>query len=51
LGVSAVATISPSVPVEYNGTTYQIDQSNNALVFPGIGRGVIIVGTRLSKTC
>jgi malate dehydrogenase (oxaloacetate-decarboxylating) len=45
-GKALVATGSPSVPVEYNGTTYRIGQSNNALVFPGIGRGVIIAGAR-----
>jgi malate dehydrogenase (oxaloacetate-decarboxylating) len=45
-GKALVATSSPSVPVEYNGTTYRIGQSNIALVFPGIGRGVIIAGAR-----
>jgi malate dehydrogenase (oxaloacetate-decarboxylating) len=45
-GKALVATSSPSVPVEYNGATYRIGQSNNALVFPGIGRGVIIAGAR-----
>jgi malate dehydrogenase (oxaloacetate-decarboxylating) len=45
-GKALVATSSPSVPVEYNGTTYRIGQSNNAPAFPGIGRGVIIAGAR-----
>ena len=46
-GKALVATSSPSVPVKCNGTTYRIGQSNNTLVFPGIGgRGVIIAGAR-----
>ena len=31
-----------SSPVEYNGTTYRIGQANNALMFPGLGLGVIV---------
>jgi malate dehydrogenase (oxaloacetate-decarboxylating) len=45
-GKALVSTGSPIAPVHYNGTTYRIGQSNNVLVFPGIGRGMIISGAR-----
>jgi malate dehydrogenase (oxaloacetate-decarboxylating) len=40
-GNALVATGSPFEPVDYNGTRYIIGQANNALIFPGIGLGVI----------
>ena len=40
-GQALIATGSPFQPVRYGEITYQIGQANNALVFPGIGLGVI----------
>jgi len=46
-GKALLATGTPVSPVEYEGTTHTIAQANNALVFPGIGLGIIIAGARL----
>lgn len=46
-GKVLTATGSPFEPVVYKGVTYQIAQSNNALVFPGLGLGVTV--TRASR--
>ncbi|WP_141475014.1 oxaloacetate-decarboxylating malate dehydrogenase [Bacillus wiedmannii] len=42
-GRALVATGSPFEPVTSNGVTYVIGQSNNALIFPGLGLGTIVV--------
>jgi malate dehydrogenase (oxaloacetate-decarboxylating) len=45
-GRALVATGIPVGPVENNGTTYEIGQANNFLVFPGLGLGVIVAGAQ-----
>lgn len=40
-GRALVATGVPTPPVEYNGVTYHIGQANNALIYPGLGLGVL----------
>jgi malate dehydrogenase (oxaloacetate-decarboxylating) len=37
-----VATGIPAAPVDYEGTTFTIAQASNALVYPGLGLGVIV---------
>jgi len=45
-GRALIATGSPFEPVLYRGVTYQIAQSNNALIFPGLGLGVTVCRAR-----
>ncbi len=48
-GRALVASGSPFPPVSYGGTTYEIAQVNNSLVFPGLGLGVIVArATRIT---
>ncbi|MDS0524660.1 NAD-dependent malic enzyme [Clostridium sp. SHJSY1] len=46
-GRALVVTGSPSKPVEYNGITYKIGQANNALLYPGLGFGIIIAKAKV----
>lgn len=43
-GKALVATGIPVVPFDYEGTTFTIGQGNNALLYPGLGLGVIVSG-------
>jgi len=45
-GRALIATGSPFEPVLYRGVAYQIAQSNNALIFPGLGLGVTVCRAR-----
>jgi malate dehydrogenase (oxaloacetate-decarboxylating) len=45
-GRAVIGTGSPFPPVQKNGVTVRIDQTNNAYVFPGIGLGAISVEAR-----
>lgn len=40
-GKALIATGVPSQSVAYKGVTYEIGQANNALIYPGIGLGVL----------
>ena len=40
-GKALIGTGIPADDVEYNGVTYQIGQANNALMYPGLGLGLI----------
>ena len=46
-GKALITTGSPVAPIDHGGTTHTIGQANNALVFPGIGLGIIVAGARL----
>ena len=40
-GKALIATGTPYNPIEYKGITYEIGQANNALIYPGLGLGVL----------
>lgn len=46
-GRALIATGVPSAPVVYNGITYNIGQANNALMYPGLGLGIIASTAKL----
>ncbi|EDN9715078.1 oxaloacetate-decarboxylating malate dehydrogenase [Listeria monocytogenes] len=41
-GKALIVTGSPSKPVEYQHTIYEIGQANNALLYPGLGLGALV---------
>ncbi|ENI4543096.1 NAD-dependent malic enzyme [Listeria monocytogenes] len=41
-GKALIVTGSPSKPAEYQHTTYEIGQANNALLYPGLGLGALV---------
>jgi malate dehydrogenase (oxaloacetate-decarboxylating) len=43
-GKALVSTGLPWEPLDYDGVTYYFGQANNALVYPGLGLGVIVSG-------
>lgn len=46
-GKAFVATGIPTADIEYKGVTYQIGQANNALIYPGLGLGVMAAKAKL----
>lgn len=44
-----IAVGIPTDTIDYDGTSYTIGQANNALLYPGLGLGVIVSGaTRIT---
>ena len=43
-GQALVATGLPIEPSDYQGVTYSFGQANNALLYPGLGLGVLVAG-------
>ena len=46
-GKALVATGIPSDPIELNVITYEIGQANNALIYPGLGLGIIATKSKI----
>ena len=45
-GRAVIGTGSPFPPVERDGRSFRVDQTNNAYVYPGIGLGAIVAKAR-----
>lgn len=45
-GRALIGSGSPFAPVNWNGRTYQITQTNNSYIFPGMGLGILASGAR-----
>jgi malate dehydrogenase (oxaloacetate-decarboxylating) len=45
-GRALVGTGSPFAPIEWQGRTIPIDQTNNSYIFPGMGLGILAAGAR-----
>jgi malate dehydrogenase (oxaloacetate-decarboxylating) len=45
-GRALIGTGSPFAPVEWQGRTIPIDQTNNSYIFPGMGLGILAAGAR-----
>lgn len=45
-GKALIATGIPVAPIEYQGTKFHIGQGNNALLYPGLGLGIIVSGAK-----
>ncbi len=51
-GRALIATGMPIDPITHKGITYVIGQANNALLFPGLGLGVVVSrARRVSPAC
>jgi len=45
-GRALIGTGSPFAPVDYDGRTVTIDQTNNSYIFPGVGLGILAASAR-----
>ena len=43
---AVIGTGSPFPPIQRDGRSFKVDQTNNAYIFPGVGLGAIAVGAR-----